>query len=181
MFSGIAGRFPCPSPPGNACGRTRRRNSPWRTASADNRIHTEETSDQRNGYGLGGFSSVAKLGGSVDVVALGVPDRPVLSPMRRPAGLRRLRPELRPAAGAQLGLLADHAGLDAFDVRDFVAAQAERIAHAGLLLLVGVSPARRGREPEGKRHGRQRSDADFSGTERDTDHKAPQARLAKCG
>jgi len=179
MFSGIAGRFPCPSPPGNACGRTRRRNSPWRTASADNRIHTEETSDQRNGYGLGGFSSVAKLGGSVDVVALGVPDRPVPSPV--PAGLRRLGSELRPAAGAELGLLADHAGLDAFDVRDFGAAQAERIAHAGLLLLVGVSPTHSRREPEGKRHGWQRSDADFSGTEREFDHESPQARRAKCG
>ena len=169
MLPGIAGRFPCPSPQRTACGRPRRQ-SPWGTAN-DNKpgLHRKKRA----------ISSMDIA--SVGVVALGVPDRPVPSPVRRPAGLRRLGSELRPAAGAELGLLADHAGLDAFDVRDFVAAEAEGIAHAGLLLLVGISPARSRREPEGKRQGRQRSDTDFSGTERDIDHESPQARLAKCG
>ena len=51
--------------------------------------------------------------------------------------------EVDPAARTKLGLLPDHAGGDAIDTRDLGTAQAERVAHAGLLLLKRISPALR--------------------------------------
>lgn len=60
----------------------------------------------------------------------------------RPAGRRRrdfvrlgTRPEERPTARRELGLVADHAGGDAIDVRNLRTTQAERVAAAGLLLF----------------------------------------------
>lgn len=51
--------------------------------------------------------------------------------------------EVNPAAGTKLGLLPDHAGGDAIDTRDLGTAQAECVAHAGLLLLERIGPALR--------------------------------------
>jgi hypothetical protein len=51
--------------------------------------------------------------------------------------------EVDPAARTKLGLLPDHASGDAIDTRDLGAAQAECVAHAGLLLLKRISPALR--------------------------------------
>lgn len=45
------------------------------------------------------------------------------------------RPEERPTARRELGLVADHAGGDAIDVRNLRTTQAERVAAAGLLLF----------------------------------------------
>jgi len=64
--------------------------------------------------------------------------------MRRPdhgCGVRWFGPEVDPATGTELGLLPDHAGCNALHAWDLGTAQAERIAHAGLLLLERVSPA----------------------------------------
>src|SRR3981081_290836 len=50
-------------------------------------------------------------------------------------------PELRPAARTELRFVPNHAGRDAVDIRNEVAAQAKRVAAAGLLLFGGVGPA----------------------------------------
>lgn len=55
-----------------------------------------------------------------------------------------LDPEVNPAARAELSLLSDHAGGHPLHVRNLRTAQAERIAHAGLLLVGGVGPPGRG-------------------------------------
>jgi hypothetical protein len=59
-----------------------------------------------------------------------------------------LGPEVNPAARAKLRLLSDHAGGYPLHVRNLRTAQAERIAHASLLLVGGVSPAGRGPDPQ---------------------------------
>jgi hypothetical protein len=51
--------------------------------------------------------------------------------------------EVNPASRTKLGLLPDHAGGNAIDTRDLGTAQAERVAHAGLLLLKRISPSLR--------------------------------------
>ena len=59
-----------------------------------------------------------------------------------------LGPEINPAARAEFGLLSDHAGGYPLHVRNLRTAQAERIAHAGRLLVGGVGPAGRGPDPQ---------------------------------
>src|SRR5271168_3643596 len=59
-----------------------------------------------------------------------------------------LGPEVNPAARAEFGLLSDHAGGYPLHIRNLGTAQAERIAHAGLLLVGGVGPADRGPHPQ---------------------------------
>lgn len=84
--------------------------------------------------------------GALVVRAVPLPIRPVLTP--RPfRDLLRLRPEINSASGAELGLLPDHAGGRPLHVGNFRTAQAERIAHAGLLLFGGISPPARGHGP----------------------------------
>ena len=60
--------------------------------------------------------------------------------------------EVNPAIRAELGLLPDHAGLDALDIGNLLAAQSERVASARLLLLAGVGPARYGPHQKAKRY-----------------------------
>jgi hypothetical protein len=61
----------------------------------------------------------------------------------RPCGrLRRKlvlgRPEEHPATRTELGFVADHADRDTTDIWNLSAAQAKRIAAAGLLLILGI-------------------------------------------
>ena len=81
------------------------------------------------------------------VLAEPLPVRPVM--MSRPFGGGLLRPEIGPAARAQFGLLSDHAGGHPLHVGNFRTAQAERIAHASLLLFSGISPSCRRQDPRG--------------------------------
>jgi hypothetical protein len=62
-----------------------------------------------------------------------------------------LRRQLRP--------VADHAGCDAIDVRDFRATQPEGVRSASLLLLGSISVALARREHCGKRRGEQQREA----------------------
>src|ERR1700733_8978105 len=73
--------------------------------------------------------------------------------MLRLLGRVLLGPEIDPATRAKLGLLPDHAGGGPLHVGNFRTAQAERIAHAGLLLFGGISPP-------GCRHGPRRGSQD---------------------
>jgi hypothetical protein len=63
---------------------------------------------------------------------------------RHPRPNRRLgrrRFEINPAAWRELVLVSDHAGRDPVDIGNFRTAKPERIARAGLLLFLGISPA----------------------------------------
>lgn len=77
--------------------------------------------------------------------------QPVVSSHGRRSGELGLRvPEIHPALRRKLRPVADHAGRDAADIGNFRAAQAERIAAAGLLLFesVGIGRARQKRKRE---------------------------------
>jgi hypothetical protein len=67
-------------------------------------------------------------------------DRP-----RRSLGGLGIRPELGAARRRELGFFGDHAGRHAGDIGNLGAAQPERVAGAGLLLLGGVGLAGGGR------------------------------------
>ena len=73
----------------------------------------------------------------------------------RPAGVAALSSDSGPGLknarqpGGELGLVADHAGGDAIDVRNLWTTQAERVAAAGLLLFGRIGRRRCG--PERKR------------------------------
>src|SRR5579859_5730710 len=81
------------------------------------------------------------------ILAEALPVRPVLTP--RPLGhLLRLGPEINPASGTELGLFSHHAGGGPLHVGNFRTAEAERIAHAGLLLFGRIGPPRRRQQPQ---------------------------------
>lgn len=61
-----------------------------------------------------------------------------VKPLRPGGGL--LRPEVDPACRTEFGLPPGHAGPYPRDIGNFRTAQAERISHAGLLLLGGIGP-----------------------------------------
>ena len=50
-------------------------------------------------------------------------------------------PEEDPAAGAEAGFVSDHADRDTVDIRNLGAAQAKRVATAGLLFVGGIGLA----------------------------------------
>jgi hypothetical protein len=80
-------------------------------------------------------------------------DRPQARPVMMSWPRRRLlRVEVDPATITEFGLAPHHARRDPRDIRNFRTAQAERIAHARLLLRHGVGPS--GRGPRTRNDGR---------------------------
>jgi hypothetical protein len=82
--------------------------------------------------------------------------RPASRPGRSFTGFR-IWPELGAARRREFGFPGDHAGRHAADIGNFGAAQPERVAAAGLLLLRGVALAGGGRDQDRQRHRQQRS------------------------
>src|SRR5256885_8165439 len=80
-------------------------------------------------------------------------------------------PEMRAASRRELGLVPDHAGRDAIDIRNIRAAKPKRVSTAGLLLLVGVGSARRGPHRNRKRRCEQQAELEIPGPDRK--HESP--------
>jgi len=89
--------------------------------------------------------------------------------------------EVNPAIRTELGLLPDHAGLDAIDIGNLLAAQPERVAGARLLLLAGVSPARHWPHQKAKRYCPQQKELNIPGPGGKGEHDSPKRCLANCG
>ena len=89
--------------------------------------------------------------------------------------------EVNPAIRAELGLLPDHAGLDALDIGNLLAAQSERVASARLLLLAGVGPARCRPHQKAKRYCPQQKELKIPGPGGKGKHESPKRCLANCG
>ncbi len=89
--------------------------------------------------------------------------------------------EVNPAIRTELGLLPDHAGLDAVDIGNLLAAQPERVAGARLLLLAGVSPARYWPHQKTKHYCPQQKELKIPGPGGKGEHDSPKRCLANCG
>ena len=105
---------------------------------------------------------------------IGRPDAERLSRRNR-CGRGSGLPEKRPASRRELGLVPDHAGRDAIDIRNIRAAKPKRVRAAGLLLLVGVGSARLRPHRKCERRCEQQAELEISGP--DSNHDPPEAML----
>jgi hypothetical protein len=101
-------------------------------SSASSNCHARKSCSE-NAAGGPGADGLARGGSRPDV--------------HRPSGGRCLArlgpgPEVRPATRRELGLVADHAGGDAIDVRNIGTTEPQSVAAAGLLLFGSVGGAR---------------------------------------
>jgi hypothetical protein len=129
-------------------------------------------------------SGRARLGGLLERARLGAD---TFSRICRPDAERLSRrdrcdrgfglPEKRPASRRELGLVPDHAGRDAIDIRNVSAAKPKRVRAAGLLLLVGVGSACRRPHRKCERRCEHQADVEISGP--DSKHESPKAMLSR--
>jgi hypothetical protein len=120
------------------------------------------------GFGLFGFSRL-------DPLALG--NRPDAERPRGFPGGRGLRlgSEEGPAIGRELGLVPDHAGGDAIDVRNLGTAKTKRIAAASLLLFGRIGLPRR-RQHRNRKRGCEHQ-TEMKNPEPDSNHEFPPERV----